>query len=234
MNRRGRRWVWLSVLLIASGLFIFRHAQADTRAAPEVSLYYTHDNVFRSRLSTGATWSDEKSDFTSAALEYDLDIGLGSFFRRYVFKDPNVEKSKRITLRAGYAYIPKLTPEDKDNDEHRVINEATFRFPLGSAWLLSDRNRLDFRRVGDDDFAQYRNRLRLEYNVIIEEFRTTPYTNIEFYYSTQADSWNQIDATVGAEFPLVRQMLLDFYFTWQFRENNVTDYLVGLGFQKHL
>lgn len=234
MSKCRRQWAWFPLVFIVAGIFLPERSRADTRGAPEFSLYVTHSTMFRSRFAANASWSKDKSDFTSASFEYDLDIGLLSFFRRYVFKDPNAEKSKRITFRLGYAYYEDLTSGDVDTNEKRGIGEVTFRFPLGRSWLLTDRNRGELRHFGEVESNRYRNRLRIERNVAISKFRITPYANAEGYYESNTDEWNQVDGTVGAEFPWRYQTILEFYCTWQFNRNLSDNQVIGVTLQKHI
>jgi hypothetical protein len=231
MQRCWRRGALFPLVLAVASIGFPRFAKADVLAVPEVSFYLTHNNIFRSRLATGLTWSKDADEFSTAAFEYDLDVGLGSFFRRYVFKDPNAEKSKRVSLRLGYAYIPDLNGGD---DEKRVISEATFRFPMGPAWLLSDRNRFEFRAINGDDSTRYRNRLRIERGLKVGKFRATPYSNAEVYFDSREDEWNRIDGTVGAEFPWRYKTVLEFYLTWQYQRHTNDSQTIGLTLQKYL
>jgi hypothetical protein len=211
-----------------------RPSWADTRIAPEFSLYMNHDAAFRSRVSASGAWSDDDSEFVASGFEYDLDVSLGSFFRRYLFKDPNIEKSKFVTLRIGYAYLPEINSGDDNADEQRLITDATFRLPIAKAWLLSDRNRVDFRHFTHSDLTRYRNRLRVERNVKIERFRMTPYIHGEAYYDGVADDWNQMDATAGAEFPWRYKTILEINYTRQMKRDGTDNDVIGLEFQKHL
>ncbi|MCG3204612.1 MAG: hypothetical protein KCHDKBKB_01327 [Elusimicrobia bacterium] len=234
MRKCRRQWTLFPLGLFVAGIFSPGRLLAELRVAPEMALYITHNSNLRSRFVANGTWKEEVEEFTSAGFEYDLDIGLLSFFRRYVFKDPNAEKSKRISVRLGYAYLPDLVSGDPDLDEERALGEVTFRFPLGQAWLLTDRNRGELRFIGDVESTRYRNRLRLERNVAISRFRITPYANAEAFFESITDEWNQVDGTVGAEFPWHYQTILEFYCTWQFTRNLEDDQIFGVTLQKHL
>ena len=207
---------------------------ADDKVAPELSVYWTHNNTFRSRFAGSATWLAANSDFKTAGFEYDLDVGLLSFFRRYVFKDPNAENTKRLTLRLGYAYLPDLTTGDTSVDEKRALGELTIRFPIGQAWLLSDRNRGELRRIGDSESGRYRNRLRLERSFAVKRFRFRPYTSAEAYYDGKVNDWNQTDGVVGAEFPWYYQTILELSFTRQYIRSAEDHRVLGITVQKFL
>ncbi len=81
---------------------------ADTYLAPQFDLYLTHNKMFRSHFVMSGNWLTDNSQFSSAWAQYDIDFGFGTFFRRYLFKDPNAEKSKRVSIRLGYLQVSDL------------------------------------------------------------------------------------------------------------------------------
>ncbi len=202
--------------------------------APEGALYVTHNKIFRSRFAAGLNYRTEDGSFSSGNLEYDLDVGLLPFFRRYVFKDPNVEKAQRLTTRLGVAYIPDLRDVDNPTDETRGVLEITGRIPFGGAWLLADRNKADFRWMDGDSSVRYRNRLRLEHSVALNSVKITPYANAEAYYDFKVDQWNRADLTLGAEFPWRWSTILELYVTHFDNRRGADGRSWGIVFQKHL
>lgn len=201
---------------------------------PEGALYVTHNKIFRSRFAAGLIYRTEDGAFSSGTLEYDLDVGLLPFFRRYVFKDPNAEKAQRLTTRLGFAHLPDLRDVENPDDENRGILEITARVPFGGAWLLSDRNKGDFRWIDGDYSARYRNRLRLEHSMALDTLKLTPYANAEAYYDFKANEWNRADMTLGAEFPWRWSTVLEFYFTHVENRHGADGRSWGFVFQKHI
>ena len=201
---------------------------------PEGVIYLTHNKIFRSRFAAGLNYRTEDGSFSSGNLEYDLDVGLLPFFRRYVFKDPNVEKAQRLTTRLGVAYIPDLRDVDNPTDETRGVLEITGRIPFGGAWLLADRNKFDFRWIENKDSVRYRNRLRLEHSVALNSVKITPYANAEAYYDFKVDQWNRADLTLGAEFPWRWSTILELYVTHFDNRRGADGRSWGFVFQKHL
>ena len=201
---------------------------------PEGALYVTHNKIFRSRFAAGLNYRTEEGAFSSGSLEYDLDVGLLPFFRRYVFKDPNAEKAQRLTTRLGFAYLPDLRGTENAADENRGILEVTARFPFGGSWLLTDRNKGDFRWISGDYSARYRNRLRLEHSMALRNVKFTPYANAEAYYDFKVDDWNRADLTLGAEFPWRWNTVLECYYTHSENRHGSDGRSWGLVFQKHL
>ncbi|MBL0057843.1 MAG: hypothetical protein IPP35_01675 [Elusimicrobia bacterium] len=201
---------------------------------PEGALYVTHSKILRSRFAAGLNYRTEDGSVSSGNLEYDLDVGLLTFFRRYVFKDPNVEKAQRLTTRLGFAYIPDLRDVENPADENRGIFEVTGRIPFGGSWLLADRNKGDFRWIDGVYSARYRNRVRLEHSMVRGSFKCTPYANAEAYYDFKADEWNRADMTLGAEFPWRWSTVLECYFTHYETRRGGDGQSWGFVFQKHL
>lgn len=201
---------------------------------PEGALYLTHSKIFRSRFAAALNYRTEDGSFSSGNLEYDLDVGLLPFFRRYVFKDPNVEKAQRLTTRVGLAYLPDLRDGNNPADETRGIFEITGRVPFGGSWLLSDRNKGDFRLIDGDYSARYRNRLRLEHSLALKSVKITPYANAEAYYDFKVDQWNRADLTLGAEFPWRWSTILELYVTHFDNRHGTDGRSWGVVFQKHL
>jgi hypothetical protein len=223
------------MLGLATGLWA---AAAGTLFAdnlvPEGALYVTHSKVFRSRFAAGLNYRAEDGALSSGNLEYDLDVGLLPFFRRYVFKDPNVEKAQRLTTRLGFAYLPDFRDVETPADEKRGILELTGRVPFGGSWLLSDRNKADLRWIDGDYSVRYRNRLRLEHSLALKTFKLTPYANAEAYYDFKADEWSRADFTLGAEFPWRWSTILECYFTHYDNRHGADGRSWGFVLQKHL
>jgi hypothetical protein len=205
----------------------------STTAAPEFDLYMTHNSIFRSRLITGINYLDTESQWSSGYFEYSVDFGLKSFFRRYVYRDPNVEKNKLISMRVGYAYIPSFQP-DSSADETRGVAELTLRLPMGGKWLWTDRNKGDFRDVDGHSSERYRNRLRLERGMAIMGFRGTPYASGEAFYDTQVDRWNRFEIRAGFEIPWQYSVVFDPYFAHQAVWQGAPQEIIGFVVQKHM
>lgn len=201
---------------------------------PEAALYVTHSKIFRSRFAAGLNFQTDGGSLASGNFEYDLDVGLKPFFRRYLFKDPNVEKAQRVTTRIGFAHLPDFKNDDRALEENRGILELTVRFPFGGTWLLSDRNKGDFRWVDGVYSTRYRNRLRVEHSLAFQNVKFTPYANGEVYYDFKTDEWSRSDLTLGSEFPLPYKTVLEFYFTHYNQRRGGDGRTIGFVFQKHI
>jgi hypothetical protein len=207
----------------------------STTLAPEVDLYLTHNNIFRSRIIAGANWSDSDAKWSTGLFEYSVDFSVKSFFRRYVYKDPNAEKGKLLTVRVGYGFIPDFHEAPAGGaDEHRGVAELTARLPMGGQWLWTDRNKGDFRWVGEATSARYRNRLRVERSMAVWGFRGTPYTAVEGFYDTQVDRWNRVEFRGGFEFPWRYSTIFEPYYAHQAVWKGDPIEIIGFVIQKHM
>jgi hypothetical protein len=139
-----------------------------------------------------------------------------------------------LTLRTGYAYIPSLGDEDPPK-EHRIVLEATARYPLPLDILLSDRSRGDLRWINGEFSTRYRNRLRVERDFSIRKFMITPYASGELFYDFRFDLWNRNEICAGAEIPVGKRFVFEPYYLRQNNSRSQTEHVngVGLVFQWH-
>ncbi len=209
-------------------------ANTSTTAAPEFDLYLTHNNVFGSRLITAMNYQDTASEWSSGYLEYTVDIGLKSFFRRYVYKDPNIEKSKYVLARLGYAYFPDFTENPGSVDEHRALSELTFRLPMGDKWLWTDQNKGEVRFRDATTSGRYRNRLKLERGFVIHGVRLTPYAVAEGFYDLPTTHWNRFVATFGIEFPWKYSVIFEPSYSHAAVYHGPPAETIGFTIQKHM
>jgi len=130
-----------------------------------------------------------------------IEFSLKPLLRRRL-RSNDAAAHKYLTFRAGYRYI---VTTDKPS-EHRVLLEATPRFPLPWALLLSDRHGAELRVIERQFSWRYRNRLSLERSFHVKRMPVTPFVRGEIFYDSRFERWNQNSYSVGASFP-VRQRL---------------------------
>jgi hypothetical protein len=216
----------LSILLMATWA-----SAEETYIAPQAELFWTHDNIFRSHFIASGNWLVHESKFGSAWGQYDLDIGVAPFFRRYVYKDPNAEKAKRVSFRVGYLQVSDLKDDPNGFDEKRPLGEIVFRFPIGRSWLVEDKNRGEYRIFHDDDLLRYRNRLRVEHSMLWKSFRFTPYSTGEAFYEGRTH-WNEVQAALGVDIPWFYKMILELECMGQYVGGELNTLSWGIVFQK--
>jgi len=131
---------------------------------------------------------------------------------------------KHVMLRTGYRRGWSL--DDDSYSEHRLITEQTFRKLLPGNFLLSDRNREDFRWLKGDFSFRYRNRVTIEKEFQLKKRSLTPYVSGELFYDTRFGIWNRNRVVVGVQTSLLRgplqkmllpkhQVILDLNYTHQ-------------------
>ena len=97
---------------------------------PEAQFFAQLSDRFRIRALVTRTKAKETGDFTEAGFEVDFDVGLKTILNRRLAPNPNTERGKYLTLRAGYLHVAALNDAENPSDEHRAIVELTPRYPL--------------------------------------------------------------------------------------------------------
>jgi hypothetical protein len=113
------------------------YAQDRGEFWPEVDTYVNLSS--RTRLYFIVALSgDQDTRNVQGEFGPNFDFFLRPFARVYL-KDEDPAKSKLLTFRVGYRYLPIISGDDAT--ENRAITELTARFKLPLAILMSDRNR---------------------------------------------------------------------------------------------
>jgi len=167
-------------------------------AWPEVDLFINLNPKWR--LFFLGNISQERE--TNIDLEGQVGAHVDYFFNKY------------LVFRNGYRYGFSLV-EDDPFEEHRVLFEQTVRVPIPWKVLLNDRNRQDLRWVDGSFSARYRNRLMLERDFGIRDFRFTGYGSAEIYYDSRFDTFNRHRLVVGTTFPVAKHFALDLSYARQ-------------------
>jgi hypothetical protein len=129
---------------------------------------------------------------------------------------------KRWTFRAGYRYGFSSSGQQS---EKRMLLEETFSQPLPKRFAFHDRNRQEFRWIGNDFSLRFRNRVMLEHDFCVGKYTVSPYGNAEIMYDTRFNTFNRYRLAVGAQIlsrkreswllNLRRQKVIDIYYLWQ-------------------
>jgi len=210
----------LSVLLflVLTGAPAASAQEATTRKEfwPEVDVYIKVKPKVRLYLIATISKSVEDGELRNAQ-GYEGQIGV------HIDYIPN----KHVIFRAGYRYGTAVGSNSDPFKEHRLLTEQTLRKLLPGDFLLSDRNREDFRFVNGDFSFRYRNRVTLEREVHLFKGRSiTPYASEEVFYDTRYNTWNRNRFAVGVQQSLrrgplrkmllpERQIILDLYYMRQ-------------------
>jgi hypothetical protein len=142
-----------------------------------------------------------------------LGFQLKSFARPHL-ADIDPDREHAIVLGAGYEYL-QTDETAKPTSENRIIAAFTPRWRPPAEFLITDRNRVEFRWVNGDYSARYRNRLTVERASRLGGLRFTPYLSAEFFYDWAHDSWNEEQYAVGFEWPYKSVLKLNTYYLRQ-------------------
>jgi len=197
---------------------------------PEVDVYINVKPKIRLYLLGTISKSVEDGELFNAQ-SYEAQIGA------HVDYIPN----KHLILRTGYRYGTAVGDNDDGFREHRLIAEQTLRKLLPGDFLLSDRNRQDFRFINGDFSFRYRNRVTIERELpVFKRRNVTPYVSGEIFYDTRFDVWNRNRLAVGIQHTLLsgplqkmllhkRQVVLDIYFMKQNDSRSQTQHVKAVG-----
>jgi hypothetical protein len=204
-----RRIFVAALMVVSSG--ISAHAQT-TQVWPEVSLFTRLND--RMRFYFLATTVKESQESTAAEFGPNVDFYLRPFRERKRLAGFRLDESKNrfLLLRAGYRYLNSFSG---DPDEHRIVLEATARYPLKGGVLVSNRGRVDARLIDGEYSWRFRSRLSVERDFSIGPVRVNPYVRGEVFYDSRLDAWSRTEWVGGAAFPLNRRVELEGYFDYQ-------------------
>jgi Protein of unknown function (DUF2490) len=204
-----RRIVLAALIVVSSG--ISAHAQS-TQVWPEISVFTRLND--RMRFYFLATTVKESQESTEGEFGPNLDFYLRPFRQRTHLGALRLDESKNrfLLLRVGYRYLDSFSG---DPDEHRVVLEATARYPLKGGVLISNRGRVDARFIDGEYSWRFRSRLSVEKAFSIGPVRMNPYVRGELFYDSRFDAWSRTEWIGGAAFLLNRRVELEGYFDYQ-------------------
>jgi hypothetical protein len=219
-----RRIVLAALIAASSG--IAAHAQT-TQVWPELSVFTRLND--RMRFYFLATTVKESKESTEGEFGPNFDFYHRPFRDRKHFAGFRLDESKNrfLLLRVGYRYLESFSG---DPDEHRVVLEATARYPLTGGVLVSNRGRVDARFIDGEYSWRFRSRLSVEKEFSVGPVRMNPYVRAELFYDSRFAAWSRTEWIGGAAFPLNRRVELEGYFDYQHEtggDHNRQVYAIG-------
>ena len=204
-----RRIVFGALIVVSAGTSA--HPQT-TQVWPEISLFTRLND--RMRFYFLATTVKESQESTEGEFGPNFDFYFRSFRERKRLGEFLLDESKNrfLLLRVGYRYLDSFTDEP---NEHRVVLEATARYPLKGGVLVSNRGRTDVRFIDGEHSWRFRSRLSIEKEFSIGPVRMNPYVRGELFYDSRFHAWSRTEWISGAAFPLNRRVELEGYFDYQ-------------------
>jgi hypothetical protein len=147
----------------------------------------------------------------------DLGAGIAYQWKRFTrphLGDIDPDKESIVVAGAGYEYI-RTIQSGQDQYENRIAVQLTPRYRPPADFLLTDRNRVEFRWVNGDYSTRYRNQLTIERAFLVDRFRFSPYASAEFFYDITKGSWTEERYSGGIQLPYKKVLRLDLYYLRQ-------------------
>ena len=181
---------------------------------PELNVYVNLNDKSRLYVEYSATSREDVGSYAEGQVGIFFDFWTFPPLRSRLHRSFDASLSKLLMIRTGYEYS---SPKNNSGAStvHTLREEVTPRVPLPGSFLLSDRNRVDFRWVDGGFTWRYRNRLRLERTIDIGRFAITPYVQAEAFYTVDQGRWTRTRGAVGAEFAITRRLVYELYYLRQ-------------------
>jgi Protein of unknown function (DUF2490) len=200
---------------------------------PEFDFYLQLEPMIRIQF-TNSSVGDLTTDDWQTNITFFVETALKPVLRRHLREEPDVYRNRYLTFSAGYRYRTGLAGSSSPR-ENRGILELTWRYPLPSHLVISDRNRGEFRFIQGQPFStRYRNRLRLEYDFEHGRFECTPYVDFEIFYDTRFDLWTTERYESGVQLPLGLHIVLEPYYLRQNASHSSLQHVNAFGFKFNL
>ena len=170
-----------------------------------------HDNL--RLLVLGELKSGEDYSYDQWRVGAALGYQVKSFARPHL-EDIDPQREHKLVFGAGYEYIAS-TEAAKPGTENRITVGFTPQGRTPGGFLLSDRNRFEFRWVNGAYSNRYRNKVTVERLTVSNRFHFAPYASAEFFYDLTTGSWSQEQYALGIAWPYKRVLKLDTYYLYQ-------------------
>ncbi len=120
--------------------------------------------------------------------------------------------SKYLTVAANFRTVWGQPTATKSSFEKRLFFDVTPRLPLKKGFLLTDRNRIEFREINGVRSTRYRNRYQIEKAMKWGEKTFTPYISGENYYDSRYHEWGRKQLWTGVRIPFSTHLSCDFMY----------------------
>ena len=221
-----------TALLLLSVAPAFADSTDNTRDEfwPEVDAFVNLNSAARIRF-LGAFRNNQQAESWHGDFGAFIDVALKPVFRRELRQREDVFNKRFLSFQSGLRYISRLGA-GPPYLEHRWLVELSARYPLPRNFILSDRNRGEFRFIREMPFAtRYRNKLQLE-----KDFRTgrlvyTPYLNTELFYDTRYDAWVRNRYSAGIQIPVGGYAVFQPYYLRQNQSRSSPAHMNAIGLE---
>jgi hypothetical protein len=123
--------------------------------------------------------------------------------------------NKFLTIIPTWLYVAQQPTATSKNIEHRLVFNATFKFPLGK-FAFTDRNLIERRlRNGRGDFTMYRNRLQIDHPASLGSFKFRVFVADEVWYDSLQNAWTRNRASAGIIKQFSERFTAEFFYLRQ-------------------
>ena len=144
-----------------------------------------------------------------------MDYGAKLSYRmRRIFipsrRDNDEENQHVLVIAAGYEYL-HTSQNSKVKNENRFGLSGTGHFTPGGGFLLTDRNRIEFRWVDGTYNFRYRNKVVIDRHFEAGDFSFIPYASGEMFYDRNHHLWNE-NQYIWVAVPHKKLLMVDAYY----------------------
>jgi hypothetical protein len=195
---------------------------------PEFDIYIKLNEKSRIFLLYAATQQEDLGAYADGQVGVHIDFWALPALRKRLIESIDQSRSKMVMFRLGYIYSHPKNSSGAAT-ENMATGEGTGRAHLPAGWLLSDRNRFDFRWLDGDPAHRYRNRLKLEETFDAGRFQITPYAYAELFYDFNVLKWTRLRYAAGAEWTVTNHIVLEGYYLRQNTWGSAPQFVNALG-----
>jgi hypothetical protein len=181
---------------------------------PEVDLFLKVNDRHRLYLLVSGT-RQRNSYYTDGSFGIHYDY---FFMRENYFVKEGMDSTRKYNMwiRGGYMYAASPPSQEDVFREHTIVTEANHRLYLPDHWLLTNKNRVDWRMRDDKLTVRYRPRLNIERDFSTGYATFTGYFYTEYFINFGKSNLNRLRLCVGSEFWLFRFLSFEIYYLHQF------------------
>jgi len=211
------RWIF-SALLMIIGTAQESKAQLATKTQevwPSADVYYKINSKFRMYGTIGGTKLEESS-YTDGAIGLFVDYFTFPF--THVLRPNHADSlpGKFLWLRGGFQYSATPPSAEDPFKETTIVTEANARFYLPYSFLLTSKNRFDWRLKNGELNSRYRPKLTLEKDLKTEYISFTANGSAEYFINFGNNPVNRLRTQLGVEIRVFKNMNYEVFWNHQF------------------
>jgi len=206
------------VLLISIGTVQESKAQLALKSQeiwPSADIYYKINSKFRMYGTIGGTKLEESS-YTDGAIGLFVDYFTFPF--THVLRPNHADSlpGKFLWLRGGFQYSATPPSAEDPFKETTIVTEANARFYLPYSFLLTSKNRFDWRLKNGELNSRYRPRLTLEKDLKTEYITFTANGSAEYFINFGNSAVNRFRTQLGVEIRVFKNVNYEVFWNHQF------------------